>query len=217
MPELMTVNPCEVKLCDCMGSDYRAAEAARVSTCTDNDVEKDVRLIKFLGREEHWSPFSHIQLTFKVKMPIFVARQLVKHRVGCSWNEQSRRYSKGTVEFYIPPALYNQDGKHSVDVDQINAHNIMHREKMMTLCHNACVIYDTMIADGVANEQARMILPVNMMTTVMWTGSLYFFWRVWKERQSMRGAQRETTMVMDEITKICKELYPVCWSALNKD
>src|SRR5210317_1216424 len=95
----------KVELVDKMGTDLSVVNAARVSYAKSKesfDVVKDEKLIKYLAEHEHWSPFAHASLQFRIKAPIFVARQLVKHQVGLVWNEVSRRYVDTPPEFYVP-------------------------------------------------------------------------------------------------------------------
>ena len=94
----------DVELVDHMGDDLTVVNAARVSFGKKKEVFDfgDTRLIKFLAKHDHWSPFGHCSMQFHIKAPIFVARQLVKHQVGLVWNEISRRYVDDEPEFYIP-------------------------------------------------------------------------------------------------------------------
>ena len=94
----------EVTLVDKMGTDLSVVNAARVSYAKTKEVfdDKDEKLIKYLAEHEHWSPFAHASLQFRIKAPVFVARQLVKHQVGLVWNEVSRRYVDDAPEFFTP-------------------------------------------------------------------------------------------------------------------
>ena len=205
----------KVELIDKMGSDLTVANAARVSYAKikekfDNNDEK---LIKFLATHNHWSPFAHASLQFRIKAPIFVARQLVKHQVGLSWNEVSRRYVDFPPELYKPdswrgrPINSKQGSDGTVDLGKTIDHNL---ETTMESC---LVLYNTMIEKGVAPEQARMVLPQSMMTEWYWSGTLYAFARVCKLRLDDH-AQKETRDIAQAIHTCCYDCFPISWKYL---
>ena len=166
----------EIQLIDKLGSDLSVVNAARVSFAKRKDEldEKDDKLIKYLAFHGHWSPFAHAFLSFRIKAPIFVARQLVKHQVGLSWNEVSRRYVDDKPEFYIPfmwrkrpPENIKQgSSKEEIEFD------------IMELIDTCKGTYNYMLEEGIAPEMARMVLPQCMMTEWIWSGSVYAFSRV---------------------------------------
>lgn len=202
-----------VELVDKMGSDLTVVNAARVSYGKNKEQfdDKDEKLIKFLAEHNHWSPFAHASIQFRIKAPVFVARQLVKHQVGLVWNEVSRRYVDYEPEFYTPdewrgkPLNSKQGSDGTVDIDN-NEYNIM-MEKLQNY-------YDTMLNKGVAPEMARMVLPQSMMTEWYWSGTLYAFARVCQLRCA-KDTQAETRMVADQIDKICAEQFPKSWKYLK--
>ncbi len=159
----------EVSLIDQMGTDLSVVNAARVSYSKESKAftVQDERLIKYLAEHEHWSPFAHASMQFRIKAPIFVARQLVKHQVGLVWNEVSRRYVDNPPELYTPdswrgrPKNSKQGSDGTVALGQTIDHNL---ETTMEGC---LILYNTLIQKGVAPEQARMVLPQSMMTE--WT------------------------------------------------
>ena len=167
----------DVELIDKMGSDLSVVNAARVSFAKIKDKfeDKDEKLIKYLAVHGHWSPFAHASLSFRIKAPVFVARQLVKHQVGLSWNEVSRRYVDDETK----------------------------------IINDAEEMYNDMLADDIAPEMARMILPQCMMTEWIWSGSLYAFARVCNLRNK-ENAQVETRMVTHHISKHMKDHFPIC-------
>ena len=207
-----------VELIDKMGSDLTVLNAARVSygkNKTEFDLS-DEKLIKFLAIHNHWSPFAHCSLQFRIKAPIFVARQLVKHQVGLSWNEMSRRY----VDF--PPELYKPDAWRGRPVDSKQGSDgtidlgetvDYHLETTMESC---LILYDSMIAKGVAPEMARMVLPQSMMTEWYWSGTLYAFARVCQLRCA-KDTQLETQQVANMINDYCKESFPISWKYLQNE
>ena len=205
----------KVELIDKMGSDLSVVNAARVSYSKIKDKfdEKDERLIKYLAEHEHWSPFAHASMQFRIKAPIFVARQLVKHQVGLVWNEVSRRYVDNAPELYVPdawrgrPVNSKQGSDGTVELGQTIDHNL---ETTMESC---LILYNTMIQKGVAPEQARMVLPQSMMTEWIWSGTVYAFARVCNLR-CKADTQKETRDVADEISKLANEAFPHCWQYL---
>ncbi len=227
----MKTAPCLVTCIGHYGSDLLITNAARVSFNKRKDAfdagdhaGSDERLIKYLAREGHFTPFCHPHLTLHVKAPVFVARQLVKHQIGGTWSEVSRRYVDSEPEFYFPevwrgrPVNAKQGSTGVVEyitVTDVDGYDF--KAKPLFASHDAvgkCLgVYNDLLSGGVAPEQARMILPQNMMTEWIWTGSLMFFTRVCRERLAP-GAQQETREVAEQIAEIVAPLFPVSWAAL---
>ena len=207
----------KVELIDRMGTDLTVVNAARVSYSKTKDVfdGKDEKLIKYLAEHEHWSPFAHASMQFRIKAPIFVARQLVKHQVGLVWNEVSRRYVDFPPELYRPdawrgrPVNSKQGSDGEVELGQTIDHNL---ETTMEGC---LILYNTMIQKGVAPEQARMVLPQSMMTEWYWSGTVYAFARVCNLR-CKPDTQKETQDVANVIDKLAKDAFPHSWKYLRK-
>lgn len=240
-----------VELIDYMGSDLSVVNAARVSFAKESDweltpelleddgwakslSEKDQKLINYLARHNHWTPFGHVTLSYRVKSPIFVARQLVKHQVGLVWNEVSRRYVDDEPEFWLPgkdnwrhraenakqgsgekgakmliPEINHEDlwGDHDNEHDPD-----LHVSFAMTHCLD---VYNQMLKGGVAPEQARIVLPQNTMTEWIWTGSLAAFARVCNLRICAH-AQAETREVAQKIFDLVPKEFEHSWKALTK-
>jgi thymidylate synthase (FAD) len=201
-----------------MGSDLTVVNAARVSFNSHSDElnKKDKGLISFLSKHGHWSPFAHVQLTLRVKAPIFVARQLVKHQVGLTWNEISRRYVDTDIEFYTP----DEWRQAASDVKQGSGSGILDDRKVKFdysyALDTAYGIYEDMLEAEVCQEQARMVLPQSLMTEWYWTGSLVAFARI-VEQRTHSTAQRETQeialMIKQAIDNITELEYS--WAALT--
>ena len=206
-----------VELVDHMGSDLSVVNAARVSYAKFKDAfeDRDEKLIKFLAEHNHWSPFAHASLQFRIKAPVFVARQLVKHQVGLVWNEVSRRYVSHDPELYEikewrgRPENSKQGSAGIVELDPTDQY------MLDTATKQCLIIYNTMISKGIAPEQARSVLPQSMMTEWIWSGTLYAFARVCNLRCAP-DTQQETREVADQISSICAEHFPVCWRYLIK-
>lgn len=221
----MKIVPIKVELIDSMGTDLSVVNAARVSF--DKQSEWDVvdigapigikqlskadsKLIKYLAEHNHWSPFSHAFASFRIKAPIFVARQLVKHTVGLAWNEVSRRYVSTEPEFYLPKTWR----KAAENVKQGSSDEVVTPYfDPEHICRDADILYKSLLEDGVCPEQARMILPQNTMTEWIWSGSLYAFARVCNLRLDSH-TQLETQTVAKLIDSYMEDLFPESWKVL---
>jgi thymidylate synthase (FAD) len=216
-----------VSLIDKMGSDLTVANAARVSFDKESEwdavnsltyklKEKDKKLINFLARENHWTPFGHCSIQFRVKAPIFVARQLAKHQVGLVWNEVSRRYVDSEPEFYFPEKWRkkNPDKKQGSYEDEFVDLTFAEECQPKAVVNMCRELYHAMIDMNVCAEQARMILPQNMYTEWYWSGTLFAFARVCKLR-TKKDTQMETRFIACQINELCSSVFPVSWQALQ--
>ena len=211
----------DVELIDHMGSDASVVNAARVSfgKRIKEMSEGDTKLIKYLAKHNHWSPFAHAQIQFRIKAPIFVARQLVKHQVGLTWNEISRRYVDYEPEFYEVDSwrgrpINKKQGSSEEEIEWIDrgtrTDSLQSQVETIALKN-----YNRMLEAGIAPEQARMILPQSMMTEWYWSGTLYAFARVCNLRCA-EDAQYETRIVANLINDECEKLFPISWIELRK-
>lgn len=240
----MKISKQSVELIDHMGDDLSVVNAARVSFAKESKWEvsltqtsvhfeeekpqeteftfkhlsdKDAKLIHYLAKHSHWTPFAHCFVSFRIKAPIFVARQLVKHQVGFAWNEVSRRYVQDEPEFYIPDnwrkapkeSIKQGSGGNLNEDNALNADGFWHNATTQAL-----ISYNNLLKIGVAPEQARMVLPQNTMTEWIWSGSLAAFSRVCKLRLDPH-AQAETQEVAKLIQEQIQPLFPVSWEALQ--
>jgi len=207
----------QVDYIDKMGSDLTVVNAARVSYAKTKELmdAKDEKLIKFLAEHNHWSPFGHASIQFRIKAPIFVARQLVKHQVGLVWNEVSRRYVDYQPELYEPkqwrgrPKNCKQGSDGEIELDKNEQFRL---KNTMEQC---LIIYNSLIEMNVAPEQARMVLPQSMMTEWYWSGTLYAFARVCQLRCA-KDTQEETREIADQISELCAKHFPISWKYLKK-
>jgi thymidylate synthase (FAD) len=198
-------------LIDSMGTDLSVVNAARVSFAKESNEfsDKDAKLINYLAKHNHWSPFGHASLQFRIKAPIFVARQLVKHQVGLVWNEVSRRYVDDEPEFYIPSEWrLKADDKKQGSSDETIKYSI---DSTMEYVKQT---YDNLLKADVAPEMARMILPQNLYTEWYWSGSLMAFARVCNLR-CKPDTQWETQLIAEMINLKSEELFPISWKALR--
>lgn len=233
----------EAKLIDFMGDDLRVVNAARVSFSKESGWEvthtkngnyedlkaSDEKLIAYLAKHGHWTPFAHPQITIREKVPIFVARQRFKHMVGFVYNEVSRRYVDEPPEFYEPevwrsrPEGSVKQGSSNQEIKWVDWGNdgfgpvkTSIQEEYKCLIEYVESVYNRMIASGVAPEQARMVLPQSMYTEYYSTGSLAAWARAYKQRIDPH-AQKEIQDLAVEWGKIIEPLFPVSWKALTKN
>ena len=206
-----------VELVDSLGSDLTVANAARVSFKKHKDAldDSDERLIKYLAQHGHWTPFGHPQVQLRLSAPIFVARQLVKHQVGLVWNEVSRRYVDDEPMFFMPgPEGWRGKPEDKKQGSSGKLQILLELEKEIAMTTVHCKhLYKELLEQGVAPEQARMILPLSMYTEWYWTGSLAAFARVCQLRMEP-DAQEETQEIARQIDKICAKLFPISWKYL---
>jgi thymidylate synthase (FAD) len=233
---------------DHMGTDLTVANAARVSFGKTSEMEddpwgppklkeKDDKLIRYLAKHKHISPFGHCFASFHIKAPIFVARQLVKHKF-LRWNEISRRYVDDKPEFYVPDvwrgrSADKKQGSSDAVVDML--HWIVEDPELSIEGHTeydnvsdtpsrwssyvndrALDLYNAMLNSDVAPEQARMVLPQSTMTEWYWSGSLDAFADMCNLR-CKSDTQAETRVVAQQIDRKMIELFPVSWDALTED
>ena len=230
-----------VELMDHMGSDLTVCNAARVSfnkesewgldfdaierlkSCPYNkdDVrmlkEKDEKLIRYLAKHQHWTPFAHPQITLRVKAPVSIRTQFFKHKQGFVENEISRRYVSYEPEFYSPtwrgkPTDGAKQGSEDFITEETrtNLYDAIYRESYETALH----VYNTLIEKGIAPEQARFVLPQGMYTEWYWTGSLAAYARFYKQRKDDH-AQWEIREYANAVGEIIKPYFPVSWKYLT--
>lgn len=228
------------ELIDVMGDDIRVVNAARVSFDKESDWEvdvvhgidefgqfqeyvdnlslKDQKLLSYLAKHNHWTPFSHVMITMRETVPIFIARQRLKHMVGFTYNEVSRRYVSDEPTFFTPDswrkaAENKKQGSSDEEVD--NQKHIDEAYKGIMLM--ATGLYDEMISKGVCPEQARMVLPQSMYTSYYVTGSLAAWARAYKLRTD-EHAQKEIQDLAHQWSDIIGNIPELkySWAALTE-
>ena len=218
----------EVNYIDHCGSDLTTVNSARVSFGKTSEMDmsdpwgppklkdKDAKLIKYLAKHKHTSPFGHAFASFHIKAPVFVARQLVKHKF-LRWNEVSRRYVNEPPEFYVPDWREVAENKKQGSGGVMNSNSRKPVEnKYEQLTKGAARTYRRMLELGVCEEQARMVLPQSMMTEWYWSGSLDAFADMCNLR-CKPDTQYETRLVAQQIDRKMIELFPVSWDVLTEN
>jgi thymidylate synthase (FAD) len=208
-----------MELLDVFGNDLTVVNAARVSFAKESAefTEQDGKLIKYLAKHNHVSPFFHPQLRFRFKMPIFVAREWYRHQIGFARNEVSRRYVDTTPECWIPSPdqIRERDPKlkQGSKENQVDNAEMIH-EMMKTHTEVNVMLYEDLLSKGVAPEIARCILPQSMVTEFIETGSLAAYARLYKLRTDPT-AQREIRRYAEMIGELIEPLFPISWKALT--
>ncbi len=207
-----------VKLIDCMGSDLSVVNAARVSFGKRKEAfdEGDEKLIKYLARHEHTSPFRHTAMTFHVKAPIFVFRQWMKHRIGSEFNEISGRYVVFPEdEFYVPEVFRQQskNNKQGSEGEIAPEHREAAARTFLDACRASVAQYRALLEMGVCKEQARCILPLGLYSEVYWTVSLQAVAHFIRLRSDAH-AQWEIQQYAAAVRELVEKVYPVSLRAL---
>lgn len=205
-----------VELVEALGSDLTVVNAARVSFGKEK-VEfdgADEKLLNYLAKHNHWTPFSQPQIQLRFKMPFFVARQYFKHTVGLTRNEVSRRYVRNTPELWLPK--YFREGAENVkqgSAETTHPENLLITDMVYQHGLEAIALYEQLLDMGVCAEQARSVLPVSTMTEFVETGSLAAYARIYGLRFE-KTAQREIQDFAIAIGQHCHSLFPKAWEAI---
>lgn len=203
------------------GLDFDAIERLKSCPYNKDDVrmlkDKDVKLIRYLAKHNHWTPFAHPQITLRIKAPVSIRTQFFKHKQGFTENEISRRYVTFEPEFYTPiwrtkPTDGAKQG--SDDFLKDEAQSGVNSMAYQFVCDEALKNYNYLIEQGIAPEQARFILPQGMYTEWYWTGSLAAYARFYKQRIDDH-AQWEVREYAKAVGKIIEPYFPVSWKQLT--
>ena len=222
-----------IKFVDKMGDDFRVFEAAKATLGGEEESgfvrgETDPsRLINFLARGKHITPFCHPHVTFECEAPIAIARQLGKHQVGFRWNERSMRYKDSVIDVYIPDMFRGRpDNLHSGSADIDVSGQVVYEdwngndvtvEQLYKVVTDQCLhFYTKLVEAGLAPEQARFVLPQGMITRWIWTGSLYGWYEVWRQRSS-EHAQYEARLFASQLDTHMSSLFPIAWKVLKEN
>ena len=228
------VEAISVEYIDHMGNDIRVANVARTSFNKWNNEDepisdRDNNLLDYLATglpaserydwvarsnaSKHWSPFAHCFLSVRCAAPIFLARQLVKHQVGLSWNEESRRYITEEVKLWLPCSVSEKPTNAKQGAGQVHTSSEEIRQMMYSMTDQAVHNYNLLLDMGVAPEEARAVLPLNAVTHWVWSGSLMAFARVVHQRKDghAQTAAREFAACLEDILR---EHFPQSTAAL---
>ena len=207
----------KVELIDVAGGDLSVVNSARVSFAKEAKemTGDDVKLINYLAKHRHDTPFRHNFISLRCTVPVFLARQLGKHQAGLSWNEESRRYIDSTPSFYHPKGWRKRPDA-SIKQGSGGHHPFSPRWQRFYEEHviESLALYNDMLSDGIAPEMARMVLPQSAMINFIWSGNLLAFMHVYKLR-SGEGAQEEAIEFARLLKAAIEPEFQDSWAALE--
>lgn len=211
--------PMAVEFIDSMGSDASVVRAARVSFANDktSDPERDAKLIRYLAKHNHWTPFAHTQITLRVTCPIPIRTQCFKHKFGFVENEESRRYVKYTPNGFMPlfrEATASKKQGSGGEITGMKQALLQNAYEVQMI--RAIQTYEYLLEQGVCEEQARFILPQGVMVNFYWTGSLAAFARFFKQRTDPH-AQLEIQQLAKMVGDIIEPMFPLSWKELTTE
>ena len=203
-----------------LATGYRTSEwedfLIQVEGTVVNGTAKDLTdlLHTYKRKAQHFAPFAHPHLTIRMSLPIFLARQFVKHQIGGTWGEESRRYISNEPDVWFPNEWHTRPEDVKQGSGEPAMYQLLSEETSRTSTQRSLISYQNLLEQGVAPEEARIVLPLNMMTTVVWTGSLLFWSRVYNQRTDSH-AQLAAQELAALIGAIVEPHYPVSWAALT--
>lgn len=209
-----------VALIDVMGNDLSVDRAARVSFASENEArppEKTERLIKYLAKHNHWTPFAHTAITLRMTAPIPIRTQCFKHKQGFVENEESRRYVCYVPDVFLPEWREKADNKKQgsggvISPEKSEVITRLYKNQVYT----AILTYEELINRGVCEEQARFVLPQGCFVNWYWTGSLSAYARFYKQRTDPH-AQKEIQDLAKQVGEVIEPLFPLSWKALTSE
>lgn len=207
----------KVELVESAGGDISIVNSARVSFAKEVkfiDV-KDEKLISYLAKHQHMTPFRHNFIQLRCSVPLFLSRQLMKHQAGLTWNEVSRRYVDDTPEFHYPTEWRSRPDK-SIKQGSGETHPLSSTivEEYAMVVGYSLSFYEKLVERGVAPEMARMVLPQSMMVDFIWSGNLLAFSHVYNLRAG-NGAQEEAKQFAELLDKAIAPAFPIGWECLK--
>jgi len=223
----------KAQLIDVMGNDLSVVNAARVSFDKESNWEnaeyghpdfekpnylsdRDTKLIKFLASHGHWTPFAHTHVSMRMKAPVPIRTQCFKHKQGFVENEESRRYIKSTPELFVPKEFREAPKNAKQGSAGTHSHDLLWKDIYRQTCNEAIEMYEQMIEDGVAPEQARLILPQGVQVQWVWSGSIAAFARFVRQRKDAH-AQKEIQELAEMVALQIEPYFPVSWRALTNE
>ena len=207
----------KVELIDHAGGDLSIVNSARVSFAKEAKeiTGKDEKLIDYLAKHYHDTPFRHNFIQLRCCVPVFLARQLMKHQAGLTWNEESRRYIDSVPDFYYPSEWRSRpEGGIKQGSGEVHPKSEQWKRWYRDHVDEAVALYKDMLADKVAPEMARMVLPQSMMVNFIWSGNLLAFMHVYNLR-SGEGAQVEARTFATLLKEAIEPEFSIGWAALE--
>lgn len=216
----------KVELLDHMGDDLDVCNAARVSFAKETQwaameagegmlASGDIKLINYLAKHDHWTPFAHTALKFRIAAPVPIRTQCFKHKIGMVENEESRRYISTTPEIFIPEFFRSKpEGNIKQGSGEKHKDSEYWVEQYSIQTKASIALYNRMLSDGVCPEQCRFVLPQGAIVNWIWTGNLVSFANFYNKRTDT-NAQKEVQVVAELVGKEVERIFPVSWAALT--
>lgn len=197
--------------------DLSHGEEYKLAYCSSRLKDADAKLIHYLAKHDHWTPFAHTSISLRMTAPVPIRTQCFKHKQGLVENEESRRYISSTPKLYVPDE-FRSAPTNGAKQGSGGVHPLSHVWKVeyKQICEAAIDQYEYMIREGVCPEQARFVLPQGCEVNWIWTGNLYAFANFYLKRTEAH-AQKEIRDLAEEVGKIIQPLFPVSWEALVGD
>jgi thymidylate synthase (FAD) len=193
-------------------------DTARVSMAKTADQytpEQNAKLIRFLAREGHISPFHHPQITLRMQAPVPIRTQCFKSKIGFAENEESRRYISHQPELYVPSEFRSRpEGSIKQGSGATHPESDAYKGAYLDICWEAMELYEAMIEEGICPEQARFVLPQGVEVNWIWTGSLAAYARFYNLRADDH-AQAEVNELAEQVGEIIARLFPIAWKELT--
>ena len=219
-PETRQLNPKDVNLINYLARGVPRKEWEKIITDLTTSTHEDYNMVQWIVEDlmlmaQHWVPFTHTMVTLHMVAPVPIARQCFKHKIGFTESEESRRYITTTPTLFIPDEFRAAAENVKQGYAGVHQDSEYWKTEYLTICSSAIRLYDDMIADGVAPEQSRFVLPQGCEVQWIWTGNLASFARYVNQRRDPH-AQLESQMLANQVSDIIKPLFPVSWDALVK-
>lgn len=202
---------------ECCGKPFQGVSAPECCGLPEPRLkDADARLIRYLAKHDHWTPFAHTSISLRMKAPVPIRTQCFKHKQGLVENEESRRYISSTPELFVPEYFRAKpEGSIKQGSGDKHPHSAGAKEAYVAMCMDAIALYESFVEGGICPEQARFVLPQGCQVNWIWTGNLYAFANFYLKRTDPH-AQVEIQQLAKQVGEIIEPLFPTSWKALTQ-
>lgn len=202
---------------ECCGKPFQGMSAPECCGLPEPRLkDADARLIRYLAKHDHWTPFAHTSISLRMKAPVPIRTQCFKHKQGLVENEESRRYISSTPELFVPEYFRAKpEGSIKQGSGEKHPHSDGAKEAYVAMCMDAIALYESFVEGGICPEQARFVLPQGCQVNWIWTGNLYAFANFYLKRTDPH-AQVEIQELAKQVGEIIEPLFPTSWKALTQ-
>lgn len=202
---------------ECCGKPFQGMSAPECCGLPEPRLkDADARLIRYLAKHDHWTPFAHTSISLRMKAPVPIRTQCFKHKQGLVENEESRRYISSTPELFVPEYFRAKpEGSIKQGSGDKHPHSDGAKEAYVAMCMDAIALYESFVEGGICPEQARFVLPQGCQVNWIWTGNLYAFANFYLKRTDPH-AQVEIQQLAKQVGEIIEPLFPTSWKALTQ-